>query len=376
MDYKIIISDRQFNVKEEIHNRAYNVSWDYNRIGGCGRFSFTVPTRYCNETALGGNYNVKIQRRIPTTGIYETWYQGRIENKIPSVKGVNEAITVSGFGYQSQLKDIYVDDAGAKKVYTSQEISVIVTDILDNYITSNTDITYSGGDISATSFTPDSIEFSKDALDCFNTLADITGSREWGVDADRKFFFKERSSTSGFRYRANDTKVLDFSIDNSSKDIVNRVIILGGDVAGSPFVRIVNDAQSQLKWNRRDRTVSNSAIVTNAVADQFADAIFAEFSDISLRTRIKILEENQFESTVPIPLFEVIGEPRDTYGTKKYGSGLYNAVVALQVNRISYKIDKSSNLTVSLQLGKIRPSIAEDLSQLKYNIDQLSSQSV
>ena len=154
MIHKIIIADRAFNIIEEIHNKAGNLSWEWNRIGGCGAFSFTVPTRFCREISLGGNFNVVIKRLNPSSGDYDTWYQGRIENKIHNLKGGNdESITVKGQGYLTELSDIYVD-----RDYTSKEVSVIVKDILDNDIVPNSNITYDGGDIVATGFTIDSLE--------------------------------------------------------------------------------------------------------------------------------------------------------------------------------------------------------------------------
>jgi len=369
LDYKVVVSDRNFNVIDEIQDIASKVSWSYNRNGGCGAFSFEVPIRFCEETFLGGNFNVKIYRRNPSTNDHDLWYQGRIEDKSHNVKGVNEKITVRGNGYQSQLKDIYVD-----RDYTSNEASVIVKNILDNDITANTDISYTGGDVVATSFTFDSLEVNKDALDAMSTIAEVVGTREWGVDKDRKFFFKARSESIGFRFPLDD-KVLSWTNDTSSKEIINRVKVIGGDVAGSPFTRTVNDTTSQLKWGRRDKVIQNSSIVTNAVADQFADAIFAEANDITRRSRIQLLDEQLIETAIPIPLVRVIA-PTVTWGTRKYGTFLYGGRISYQVNRINYNIDDIGNLKISLELGRLRPNLAENLSQLEYRIDQLANTGV
>lgn len=365
MDYKIVVSDRYFNVIEEIQDIASNISWDYNRVGGCGSFKFDVPIRFCEETFLGGNFNVKIYRKNPTTRAYDLWYQGRIEDKIHNVQGVNEKISIQGSGYQSQLKDIIVNST-----FTSQEISTIVTDVLDDDIVPNTDITYSGGDITATSFTPDSIDFNdKDGLDVFQTLADITGSREWGVDKDRKFFFKQRSSSVGLRFPLGSDGAV-FSNDTSSHEIVNRVKITGGDVGGTPFTATYNDTASQNKWKRRDKAIQNSSIVTSQVASQYADAIFAEFRDVVTRGKLDLLKEQLIESTIPIPLLQVIAKGI-TWGTEKWGTFLYSGLVSYQVSRINYSLDEVGNLKIGLQLGQLRPNVAEDLNQLEYKIDQI-----
>lgn len=364
MIYKIVISDRSFNVRQEIQDRANNIQWNYNRNGGCGTFSFSIPERFCEEIALGGNFNVKIMRKNLTTGDYDTWYQGRIENKIHNVKGEDETIKVQGSGYQSQLADIYVDAD-----YSSKTIEYIVEDIMDTYVTPNTDITK--GTIAATGFTADTLEFNTTALNAIQTCADIVGTREWGVNASRQFNFLDRSSTVGFRIPF-PGKVLKFSNDSSSKDIVNRVVIIGGDVSGSPFTRTVNDTASQSKWGRRDKVVSNSAVVTNSVADQLGDAIFTEFDDVVFRARLDLLDEQQIEATVPIPLL-VVHTARTKYGDKKYGTFLYSGEFNYQINRINYKLDSSSNLIINMQLGQLRPSISENIAKLEFELDQVRS---
>ena len=367
MIHKIIVSDRDFNVLEDLTAEASNISWGYNRNGGCGSFSFSLPTRFCEETSLGGNFNIKIYAKNLSTKIYDLWYQGRIENKANSVVGNKETLSIKGSGYQSEIKDIYVDTD-----YSNKTIEYIVDDLLDTYVVGNTNITK--GTIAATGFTADTLEFSTDVLSALQTCADIVGSREWGVDKNREFFFKARSSTVGIRYPL-DGKVLKYNVDNSSKDIVNRVVITGGDVAGSSFTRTINNTQSQLKWSRRDRSIQNSAIVTNDVADQFADAIFAEFDDVVRRGKVDLIDNTLIEATIPIPLLEVIAKV-DTYGTKLYGTSLYSAVVPFQIQRINYKLGDDGTLTIGMQIGQLRPSIAESLNQLSYQIDQVRQQGV
>jgi hypothetical protein len=369
MDYKLVISDRSFNVIEEIQDIASDISWSYNRIGGCGGFAFEVPIRYCEETFLGGNFNVKIYRKNPVDKEYDLWYQGRIENKSHGVQGVEEKIKITGNGYQSQLKDIYVS-----KTYSSSEASVIVKNVLDTFIVPNTNISYSAGDISSTSFTFDTLDANKDGLDVMQTISDVIGSREWGVDKDRNFFFKARSSSIGFRFPL-DSKVLKWTNDTSSNEIINRVVVIGGDVAGTTFTRTVNDSSSQKKWGRRDKVVQNSSIVTNEVADQFGAAIFADLNDISRRASLEVLDEQLIETTIPIPLVNVVSKTV-TWGTKKWGTFLYGGRIAYQINRINYKIDDLGNMIIALELGRLRPNITEDLTQLEYRIDQLANMGV
>ena len=48
----------------------------------------------------------------------------------------------------------------------------------------------------------------------------------------------------------------------------------------------------------------------------------------------------------------------------------------VEIEGVNYKIDDLSNMTISLELGRLRPNIAEDISQLEYRIDQLANTGV
>lgn len=366
--HKIVISDRSFNVIDEIQDDAFNVQWDYDRIGGCGAFSFEIQKKFFEDLTLGGDFNIKIYLRNPTTKAFDLRYQGRMPHKIYQVRGEEETITVSGLGYQSQLGKIYVD-----RDYTSQTVEYIVKHILDNDVTPNTDISYVAGDIENTGVTLDSIKFNTDALKAMQTLAEIVGSREWGVDKNRKFFFKTRSSTVGLRYPI--TGKGRYTDEISTDEIVNRVVVTGGDVSGVPYLVTFNYSLSQLKWKRRDRTVQNSAITTSAVAQRFADALNAEFDDAIHRVRFEFLDDTQIEATLPIPLVQLLSR-QITYGEKPYGTFLYSGRVNYQVNKISYRMDDTGVITTTMQLGQLRPQISEDISQLAYQIEQLRQQGI
>lgn len=364
MIFKIIISDREFNIVDEIQDISSGLRWDYNRVGGCGTFSLKLPERFCESTLFGSNYNVVIKRKNPTTKAYDTWYQGRIENRVNSVNGTVENLSITGTGYQSQLKDILVS-----RDYSSTEASLIVKDILDNDVVGNTDITYNGGDLEATSFTPDTFEAKGSALDVFQKLSDIVGSREWGVDANRKFYFKARSTTIGFKYFFGH-KVQSYKVDNSSQDIINRVVIVGGDVSGSPYTSTHNDLNSQAKFGIRAVRKQNSGIVTSAVATQYADSLFSEFSDAIRRATLKVTDEVQIESTIPIPLLFV--QSREIlWNELNWDDFLWAGQDGYQINRVQYSLDDNGTLNINFDLGRLRPDISEDLNQIEYQINQL-----
>ena len=366
MIYRIELRDRDGNFVNVLDNRAQNLKWGYNRVGGCASFRFKVSRKYCTELDLGANFNMRLYRRNPTTKDYDLKYQGRIENVTNKVSGNSEYITVDGFGYQSELKDIVINEN-----YSSTEISVIVKDVLDNYIVPNTNITYDSADIVATGFTPDDLEFSYvTALEVMKKLADITGSREWGVDKDKKFFFKEKTSDIGIFYHLTGGKILDFNLDGSSREIINKVIVIGGDVAGSKFVYTKNYTQNQNKYKRRDRVIQNSAVVSNSVAEQLADAEQAKGDGVVDRGRFRLKDEVFLEDTIPIPRIKI--ETREIlWDEKNWDEFLWAGQDAFEISKINYKIDTNGTLVINIDIGEPIPQITEDVRQLQFNIDQV-----
>jgi len=374
MIVKVELRNREFETLEVLDDEFIGLDWEFNRIGGCGSFGFDLPRPYCNEKFISGDFNVRIYGRNPSTNDFDLWYQGIVESKAPNVRGIEEVISVQGHGYQAQLSRIQLRNVS----FTNTEISVIVKSILDNHVVPNTDIIYSASDIQATGFTPDSIEFNTDALTAIQTLADIAGPVEWGVDENRSVYFLQESTTPGVYFPMGD-KLLSFTSDDSFKDIVNRVIVQGGDIAGVPFrpdptASAYNDASSQSKYGRRDFIYQNSSIVTDAVAQRFAASVLSERRTVVRRARCELANHDvQIESTLPIPLAEIVA--RGAFlGERRYGTALYSGKIRYQVNRIVYKLQANDSVLVTnVEMGQPRPAMPEQISQLKHQIEQLRS---
>jgi hypothetical protein len=377
MKVRLELRNKDFELLEILDNEFSGLTWEYNRVGGCGSMQFSLPREYCNERSISGDFNVRLYVRNESTLVYDLWYQGIVENKSPSVGSDKETVSVQVQGYQAQLYRIQLSAV----TYSSLDVADIVEDLLDTYIVPNTDITYDIADIETTGFVVDNIKFDTDCLGAIQTLADIVGAREWGVDKDRKFFFKERSSTVAYSLPLGG-KIVSFTSDESFRDIVNRVIIQGGDVADVPFVpdyttAPYNNLQSQLKYGRHDQVYQNSSVVTDQVAEQFAAAILAENSDVIRRAKCDLADyEVRIEESIPIGLFQIVA-PGTLYGERLYGTFLYSGRIQFQINRIGYKLeDNDSSSNITLELGQPRPNISEAIGQLRYQLEQLRSASL
>lgn len=366
MIYRIEIRDRDMNFVNVLDNRVSDITWNYSPVGGCAEFSFKASSKYCSELDFGANFNIRIYIRNSLTRNYDLVYQGRIENVTHEVNESLEMVAVQGYGYQSELADLIVN-----RNYSSTEISVIVKDILDQDVLPNSNITYDVADLENTGFTPDSIKFSYvSALDALQKLADICGSREWGLNKNRAFFFKAQSSAIGFRYLLDGEKVAQFKIDYSSKDIGNRMIVVGGDISGNKYVYVKDDTKSQRKYKRRDRIIQNSAVTTSQVASQLADAKLAELKYVSYRGSVAIVDSVIMESSVPLGLLKIITR-EIKYNEKKYNTFLYGGQDSFRISKIIYKISEGNILSKAVEFGQLLPSIVEEIKQLDYRINNV-----
>ena len=372
MRFRVELRDNNFNIKEILDNEYLDLGWSYSRIGGCGDFSFNLPRKRFEEKAIRGDFNIRIYNRNESTNTHDLWYQGFVKNKTPSISGKTENIAVSGHGYASQLDRIYINNV----TYTGQEISVIVKSLLDNYIVPYTDITYDAGDILATDFTPDSIQFNESARSCMEKLADLAGAREWGVGKNRDFFFWQRSEVIGFRkFLGKD--IIRFEDNQDFDEIVNYILVQGAQVGGTYFTfGPYQDTPSQLKYSQRQRVIQNSSVTTESVASQLADATLQEFSEVSRRATCEMVNVTaQIESTIPIPLFSEISR-KIKYGQKRYGTFLYSGTVSRLINRINYDLSNEGSLRVRVDLDRQRPLISEQIGQIEYKLEQTRSASL
>jgi hypothetical protein len=367
--FRVELRDRNFNVLEILDNEFIDLAWSYSRIGGCGEFSFRLPRKLYEEKAVSGDFNIRIYRRNSVTKVYDLWYQGLIETKTPNIRGNSENIEISGHGYQSHLKRIYIS-----QTYTNLEVSQIVAAIVGTYVEPYTNVDYEAAMISTSSFTPDKMEFNTDALSAIQTCADLVGY-EWGVDKNRDFYFKDESHSVGFRYPLGGN-IKDFQEQQDFSSIVNRVFIQGAQSGGTYYTNTYDDLLSQSKYGLRTKPIQNSSISTNAVGAQFATATFSEYREVVRKASCSLIGINaQIEATTPVPLMMVI-DREITWGEKRWGTFLWSGRVERQINRINYSVNNNGALSISLDLGQLRPTIAEELSRIEYSLEQQRSASL
>lgn len=357
--FQLQLLDNNDNLVAYIDNKIKGLSWDWNRIGGCGSCRFTMDEKYDGQIAdlMQEDYSVKAY--VEGT----LWYSGFIDRVDPNVTGKNENISVSALGYVNQLKRIIVRD----KTYVTQELSTIARDIAEVYATAYTSIVSSAANYEDSGFTADAIRFDENAFDAISKLSDIAGKREWGVDADKNLFFKARDNSVQHHFSL--TK--DFTSFKPIQDFnpVITKIFLEGSAGYSQSFQITN------RITVREQIVSNSAIGTPSVGHQYARMYLKEHGTVK-RSYVgkQIRRKTRLESTIPIgmalispkigvrPLYDVATQLYDT-GIKYDGGNEY-----LQVEKVRYDlVDGGVNATI--YLGPLPPSLSEQLGRLEHEIN-------
>lgn len=171
------------------------MEWNYHRRGGCGSFRLTLREDFPEAgIAIREGWEIHVRIKLPDEDEYTTWYRGVIRN----VKRQNEAqelITeVAGQGYLEQLANVQVHRRYPKGLRVDQ----IVADIINTFVLPNTRIlrTSATDGIDSSSYvTEGPLHFECSALKAIRFLAELQGDREFGVAADRQFFFRAKSTT-------------------------------------------------------------------------------------------------------------------------------------------------------------------------------------
>ncbi len=351
--YEIELRDKAGYLKKKLTPWAQNPTWEWNRIGGCGRCRITLGMEY-RKIEISAGDDIQIWVRSNSAG--KLVYRGWVSCVTPILKTPQEII-LDVRGYFDRLEFLAVHDAGDKKTYTNQIVSAIVENIIDTYVTPNTVITK--GTIDNAIFSPDSLQFKAKVSEALKTLAELEGKVEYGVDANLVFFWRTQSDALREKFFVgNNVERFERRVDWNR--LLNRICFEGGDVAGSPYIKIAEAVDSQLTYFLSEGFISNSSIVTSAVADQYLSSLLRDGSSPKIIMRAKIPNiELRLEDTLPIGAIAVYDADHDEseYIVGEVGDGGSDLIVGLtpdggsnatiggvysgQVDRITYTLSNT-----------------------------------
>jgi hypothetical protein len=385
--------DKNGNLKGYIHPFVSNVSWEWNRFGGCGHASFTIKKEYREITFEARD---DIQIRVPNTdGTTKLVYRGYVQKITPTLKSGQE-IKIDVYGYFSLLKKMIVHNTGDKKNYANLEISEIVDDMVDSFVVTNTPITK--GTIDAGTFEVDTIDFLTDVASALDTLATLDGEKEYGVDENLVFFWRTEDETVRHKFFVGDNIVsLERGVDWSK--LVNRIYLIGGDVAGTAYKKTGENTYSQDLYYLSEDIVNNSSITSDAVADQYIGALITEKSNPVYNIKAKIINTPiRVEDNIPLGVVafydskwdrdsvvddigDIIGETADggsdiivgltaDGGSNVTIGGSYSA----QINRITYGLPETEGrFNITIELGDTILETAAKIKKLEHALSNLNA---
>lgn len=361
--YNVELRDKAGYLKGYLTPYAKDVSWEWNRIGGCGRCKIGLVMPY-RKLEFGARDDIQI--RIKSGATSKLVYRGWISNITPSLKSPQE-ITLDVRGYFDLLDFLVIHNAGAKKVYSNILVSGIVNSIVDTFVTPNFNITK--GTIDIALFNVDTLQFKCKVSEALRTLAELEGRIEYGIDEDLTFFWRTESTVLARKFFVgNNVENFERRVDWSK--LLNRIYFEGGDVAGTSYLKTAEGIDSQTMYFLAEGIISNSAIVTSSVADQYLSEILRERSSPELMLRFKVPNTSiRLEDTIPlgeVAVYDadydenmyIVGETADggsdlTVGLKADGgsNATVGAVFQGQIDKISYTLsetDEKFNIEISL----------------------------
>lgn len=376
--FKIQLSDSSGNVVALLNNEVKELTWTYNRVGGCKKFNMVLKRKYDVLTNLTASdyasiYDLQVYITSGFGGSSTLYYRGMIQSIRPSLIDAEEVV-VSGIGYGDRLTDLQCQDGtGAPKIYTSKTITQVVNSLLSDFVTGNTPITSGTIDTFSTSIA--SIKFNGTVKEALDKLASFVDA-EWGVDRNLELYFVAKSTavTDATRWKIGyDISQIEDEFDYSQ--IVNRVYIEGGDISGVPYRYVSSDSGSITLYGLREKRVSNSSVVDATVAATLANSILERYKTYLRNSRLTLpFNKSLIESSVPLPLAGIIKAPKlgtRQYATFKYGTGngTYCGETTYKIESIEYTL-KDVSLETRIELNEGKPDFTDQFELLQFQLEQ------
>lgn len=386
--YSIELRDKSGNLKNYLAPFASNLSWDYKRLGGCGDSRMTINKAY-RSLEIGSRDDIQI--RVKSGATSKLVYRGFIENIISSLK-IPQTIAFETRGYSELLKKIGVQANGDTKTYEDMEISEIVDDIIDTFVTPNSPITK--GTIDTSNFSVDSIQFRGNVYEALQTLAELVGNVEYGVNENLQFFWRTENTSIRERFFVGDNiSILERRINYSK--LVNKIYLQGGDIEGVPYLRTAENTDSQVKHYLAEQILMNSSIITDTVADQYLGALLRANSDPEINIKVKVNNVAlRLEDTVPIGMISVFDPDYEQslykWGTTANGgdnliwgrtinggSGkVWGGAYKAQIDKITYApSDTDERFNLEIQFGDTILETAAKLNRIEQQLSSLRQRS-
>lgn len=341
-----------------------SLSWDYNRIGGCGQADISILLK--GKTGIDLTAAPQDELRIVIND--QLRYSGKYIKRSRKMTTGVELVKFLFYGYLTDLSDIIV-----RETFVGMEVSQIVSYILDNYVVGVTKLTYDAEDIQDTGYSVQSISFNHSVKDAFSLLAGLGGDVEWGVDRDKKFFFKQVDKVIRRAYKLG-KDVVDYEEVEDVEKVKNVLYVFGTD--GTDPLSTIEVNGSQAIYGIKQANLFESSISSNSDASRLGSVILKKQSGRQRQITMSLLRSDDFiEENTPLGgsalLFPLIGS-KNKYGNNiKYGrSKKYGNMRSDQLSTIKYSL-VGGGLSIQEVMENEIPSIGAQQSRIEFELKDL-----
>jgi len=313
---------------------------------GCGDFEITLGVA---PSALP--FTVEYNQGVEIYLYHDSnpWHAGYIF-EMPVSGSTERPWKIAGSGYYNQLEKCVVN-----KDYTSEEISAIVRDLVDDFVEEKTDIVYADYKIAMTDYTVSDIQFNHTtAKKAIEQLADLAQGFVFGVDANREIFFR------GIDPDVNPSAIFavgkhidEFRLTENAEDVVNRVYVkVGLSTGGTNIQAEVSAYNSQVLYGIREKVLSAPSLQSTNDAIRWGNW---QLDDLKRpRQKARIPWTNCSGGKI-----EAKGKARifDNDGGKHQ----------ISVKKVAYSVD-SNGIGCSIELGDLEKSAGRILRDILFDI--------
>lgn len=359
--FSVWLHDRNGDRQRALYRENTSVRWEYNRRGGCGQGEIDLGT--ISDT-LADEIRPQSSAKIYVND--ELRYHGKIIRLQRNVTAASETLKLVTFGYMIDLDNVIV-----RKTYEGAAIETIIKDILDTYVVPNTQITYNAADIQETDYSLQSLSLNHSAKDAIVFLAGLAGEFEWGVDKDRKFYFK-RPDDNIRRVYVIGREVSSYSEERKDDGVKNLLNVFGAE----GFITQLSAIGSTGLFGTREANLFESSISAQSDAIRLAAVALKNASRNRFAGRANLIKTDEFiEATTPLGA-TAITLPRlnlrKKYGTSyKYGKGRkYGYLKRDQISNVIYQVI-NGGLAIALTLNDDVPNAGDIQKQIDYELKEL-----
>jgi hypothetical protein len=376
-DYFIERRNTNGVLQERIEDVVESLNFEYNRVGGCGSFEMTLLKRFDDDTRFEADDDIRIYVKTATHNSHYLVYRGYVNSFAPRADA-KERWMIRGNGYVGQLSRIVVT-----ATYQNALVEDIIKDILDTYLVgvSGIDITYLSADIESTGLVLSEITFDDTADNVIQKLADLVGQREWGVDENARFFFKQQSNNISQIFQLG-ADLITYEVIDDWESIVNQVQIRGARISSTDntiYSKTIDNVPSQTQFGLRAKIYNNSSINNDTDANRYGQAILQESSNVTRRASADLtIRSTVYHLTKPLGVIQVPsideGFNRTIFGVPLYGVPKYGGMDSFQVNSIRYVLSQhSSGFEIAIDLGAIQPELFTPIAKLDFDLQQVAA---